>query len=40
MGLEAEEEGADGEEQGEEGYTIPMPIGCDTVWLCWKGILS
>lgn len=29
MGLVVEEEGADGEEQGEVGYTIPMPIGCD-----------
>lgn len=29
MGLVVEEEGPDGEEQGDVGYTIPMPIGCD-----------
>lgn len=41
IGLEVEEEDADGEEQGEEGYTICMPIGCDAaLGLCWKGILS
>lgn len=29
MGLVAEEEGADGEEEGEGGNTIPIPMGCD-----------
>lgn len=33
--------GVDGDEQGEEEYTIPMPSGCDAaLGLCWKGILS
>lgn len=28
MGLALEEEGADGEDPGEEGYIIPIPIWC------------